>query len=260
MEERFLKFCMVALVAVCLSVNLGYAAIDQESIVAVYQFEDMGGGVLIDSSGNGHDVPIVKDGELVDSVDKKFGKALKVISSTFAQLDAGEAEDFSLETMTIAAWFNATGSGHRYITCKGSSDPGRNFFLNINTANELVYGYSGLPGFLWSGRDSAGNPKVLENDTWYHGAGTYDGQVARVYVDGELAAEKAGPSPMPSDQPFTIGGGVNEYPFNDCMMDELLIANVAFDPEDIKKIMNLGATAVTSAGKLTTTWANIKKQ
>ena len=260
MEERFLKFCMVALVAVGLSVNLGYAAIDRESIVAVYQFEDMGDGVLVDSSGNGHDIPIVKDGELVDSVDKKFGKALKVISSTFAQLDAGEAEDFSLETMTIAAWFNATGSGHRYITCKGSADPGRNFFLNINTGNELVYGYSGLPGFLWSGRDSDGNPKVLENDTWYHGAGTYDGQVARVYVDGELAAEKVGDPPTPSDQPFTIGGGVNEYPFNDCMMDELLIANVAFDPEDIKKIMNLGATAVTSAGKLTTTWANIKKQ
>ena len=87
----------------------------------------------------------------------------------------------------------------------------------------------------------------------------------RVYVDGELGKEQVAAPPTPNDRPFTVGGGVNgAFPFNDCMVDELLIANVAFSQEDIQKIMNLGIVkgtglfAVSSAGKLTTTWARIK--
>ena len=256
MKVSYLLLGMTVLVTMALWVGSSYA-IDQRSIVAIYLFEEIDDGVLVDASENERDVPIIGDGDLVESADGEFGKALLVTRSTFAQLEGKEAEDFNLKTLTIMGWVNATGAGHRYITCKGSAGATRNFFANFNSSNELVLGYTGGVN-LWNGTR-------LKNDRWYHFAGTYDGQMERVYVDGELGKEQVAAPPTPNDRPFTVGGGVNgAFPFNDCMVDELLIANVAFSQEDIQKIMNLGIVkgtglfAVSSAGKLTTTWARIK--
>ena len=259
MRERYLLIAMFVLFAVDALVSSSYARIDMNSVVAIYLFEDISDDVLIDASENGRDVPIVGDGELVDSADIKYGNALNVTRSTFAQLEGTEAEDFNLETMTITAWINATGSGHRIATCKGSAGPTRNFYVNFNINDQFVLGHTPTLNLA--------NGRALELERWYHFAGTHDGQTKKVYVDGVLEAEAPHALPEPNDQPFTVGGGVSgQYPFNDCMMDELLIAKVAFSQEDINAIMNEGLekaaalTAVSSAGKLTSTWGQMKAE
>ena len=123
-------------------------------------------------------------------------------------------------------------------------------------------------GWYTPGTVASGNG--LKTGQWIHLAGTYDGNFVQFYIDGQLAGkgpQKISGNLVNKDIPFhmakTIAGNVS---FFEGLIDDVAIFNVALTEDDIQTIMAkglakaLGFAAVSTAGKLTTTWASIKNQ
>ena len=99
-------------------------------------------------------------------------------------------------------------------------------------------------------------------ETWYHLAFTRAGNgEMKFYIDGKQAAiatSAAGEvSVVPG--PITIGGQSPQVV--DGIIDEVIFFNKVLSVEDINVLMTngfMGASAVSSANKLASTWASIK--
>jgi hypothetical protein len=92
---------------------------------------------------------------------------------------------------------------------------------------------------------------ILEHDRWYHLAGTYDGSVAQLYVNGVLenTVPKTGPVLASTAGPLFIGRDQGEDGFGggeffNGLIDEVEIYNRALTAEEIQAIYDVG-----SAGK-----------
>ena len=103
----------------------------------------------------------------------------------------------------------------------------------------------------------------LKKDNWYHVVGTFDGKELRVYVDGKLEGQKAVPANGPvmiwNDNNIEFGGrgtGVNAYKG---LLDELIVYDRALTEEEVVEVMtSKDIFAVDAAGKLATTWGDLK--
>ncbi len=259
MRARILLFA--AIVTVFLLINSSYARIDPNSIVAMYLIDEDDGDFLPDSSGNERDAQIIGKGNWVPG---RYGKGLMLEGTTYAEVGAEHSEAFSLPVFTVAAWIGEKQvTGHQYVLCKGGVSANRNYIMNIQDATGLfVAGFSDAGG--WHAVTSKTN--VADGD-WHHLVGTYDGQTCKNYVDGVLETEQqlAGP-PIMNDVLFRIGRGEGQnYPFEG-IIDEVLIANVALDENDINALMNqglekaTGVFAVSATDKLVTAWGQIRSQ
>lgn len=97
--------------------------------------------------------------------------------------------------------------------------------------------------------DVAISNTVLQEDVWYHVAGTYDGSDARIYVNGllENSVEKPGPLLSSSGGAMKIGqesaAGDNPEVFSG-LIDEVELFNRALSAEEIATLYDAG-----SAGK-----------
>ena len=92
----------------------------------------------------------------------------------------------------------------------------------------------------------------------------------KLYRNGKLEAEKdiAAHANQNEDnlKPFTIGGepGVATRSLTDGIVDEVALFNIVLTEDQITEILErglartLGAEAVSSNGKLTTTWGKLK--
>jgi len=89
--------------------------------------------------------------------------------------------------------------------------------------------------------EAAPSEPMLETGRWYHVAGVYDGEEARLYVDGDLVASAARKGPRRTNAlPFIVGADVdgrgNPVSFFDGRIDEVRISTAAryrserFDP------------------------------
>lgn len=104
---------------------------------------------------------------------------------------------------------------------------------------------------------SVGGPYTPVIGKWVHIAGTYDGYVMRIYIDGELQAETPFPGPAYyGSRGFCLGvgehgsfGGTNHFRGQ---MDELRIWNVVRSPEDVRKYSH--QTLVTGEAGLVAYW------
>lgn len=199
------------------------------------------GLVVRDSSGNGLDGKI-QNTEQVARVEGKVGKALEfsgterykfgcVLVPGMRQIDLSKG--FSVE-----AWIRFNDRHVRQDVCYIASDgawkgPGWRFIvaydgLSLQSGDgEEMWG-AGAVGTLFGG---------FEKNRWYHLAGTYDGSVYRLYLDGiEVAASKPGLTLIKGTDTLSIGsysGGTGSV-FNG-RIDELKLWRGARSPYDIVK-------------------------
>ena len=102
----------------------------------------------------------------------------------------------------------------------------------------------------------------IKPNGWYHIAGTYDGKLAKLWVNGKAEAELAASGPLhPTDGlPLAIGcrgKGDGENFFNG-IIDEVTLWNSVVSIDEMKQ--PLKTTSVIPLHKLSLTWANIKSQ
>jgi hypothetical protein len=89
-------------------------------------------------------------------------------------------------------------------------------------------------------------PHRFEPGTWYHLAGTYDGKVMTVFVNGEAIGSRHFVGPISiDDSDLMIGKGDPQYSsgeFFDGDIDDIRIWNVARSPDQIRTGMNTRLT------------------
>ena len=231
------------------------SAIKPENFVGVWLFEEGKGNATADSTPNKNDGQV----SAVKWTDGKFGKALLFEAAGEVKIASTEALNLG-DKFTMMAYFyaNALDDWHQIIAKDAQ------YLLRIDPPAEgkNMSAFVSIGG--WEPRSSAGVP---DTKTWIHFAATYDSKTTflTTYVNGEQKAQvgRAGKA-TGNENPISIGhwGGGSRFKG---IIDEVAILNVALEAKDIKEIAEVGLKAILGggesvqpAGKLATTWGDVK--
>ncbi len=241
--------------------SLADAAIDPETVVAMWLFDEGDGEIASDSSGNGHDG--VFNGN-VDWAKGKFGEAL-LFDGTNAYVNAGEVL-LPKNSFTVALWvyMDDVPTGWVHVVENGSIEHG-NWYgsFRLEPAAEEGRFYVSLGDGVQS-LDNGANGQIIgwKIDKWEHLAVTYDGSKCSIYLNGiEMDGFDTNQDVTTGAGTVIIGSLAGTSRFYNGLVDELAIFDMALNEEDINFIMSRGlqgAFSVYPAGKLATTWSGIK--
>ncbi len=110
--------------------------------------------------------------------------------SSYVSFPASSALDIS-DVITIEAWINSNqwgfSSAQNSIVCKHGWYWGEEgFVLRAGGNGELSFNISGQDSIIqW--REVVSSPNSLQLNTWYHVAGTFDGNQLKIYINGNPA-------------------------------------------------------------------------
>ena len=148
--------------------------------------------------------------------DPTRGSVLSVNGSASGYVDCGNAAKFSMSNaVTIMAWIKPSRTDTAWLCVAGKGAGPRIF----QQSNGVVFACN-LGSQDWNHSNAQGGWGILTTGTWYHIAGTYDGSMLRVYINGVLIGTTATSGTIwQVADPFTIGGlGVNNS-FPGCIDD-----------------------------------------
>ena len=247
-KMKMIRFaiCISFIVISLMFVGQNSTAVTIADAVGIWLFDNGPGDVAEDSSENGNDGTLKNDPTWVDG---KFGKALD-----FDGVDDVvniEFPNIALTSWTVAAWIYPRNLNVAHYQGLVQAWPSQGEFqIQTNTSSvgvHPVYGGS------------------LNNDEWAHVAGRVVENQVYIYINGNLVTQGAVSTVTFSNVGIgAIYDAQHGYEF-DGIIDDVAIFNVALTEDDITDIMNqglsgaLGIAAVSPTGKLTTTWADIKK-
>jgi hypothetical protein len=240
--------CTSFIIIILMLAGQSYAEVDLETVVGIWLFDEAGGDVAIDSSGNGNDGTL--NGPEWTS-ESKFGGALE-FNGADSYIEFATGESMKTQQLTFMAWFNTRkldGYGHIFQSGTDWDDiAGCVFRVHQDGYAQAALAHAPGNTATWLGGPT------LEADTWYHMVLTYDGTTAILYLDGINVASSDGQGEiMYDDQPVRIGILSNGMwsPF-DGFIDEVALFNVALEAEDIEAIMNGGLAGVLGDQPLAT--------
>jgi hypothetical protein len=237
-------------------------AIDKANILGVWLFDEEGGNIAIDSSGNGRDGEILGN---VERVDGQFGNALSFPGQNDSFVTIPHDDGLNVGEFSITAWIKAGVSGQQFqvIVTKGSEATTYGYYLILYSAPPQF----NIAGFTPAPQDwkEAFGTTDVRDDQWHHMAGTYDKKSVKIYRDGEMEGELAVSSdPDTVDTPLAIGAQHDGIWPIIGIIDDVALFNVGLTEKEVKDIMSKGVAeatgviAVSAAGKLTTAWGKIK--
>lgn len=231
-----------------------------QGLVAYWMFNDGGGDVASDSSGNGHNGDVLGDPEWVDG---HFGGALE-FDGVEDEVVVPYNEALNPETFTVCLWANvepgSAGAHRAGISCRDDF-PQRGYILYAEPGDTWQYWIGvGAGGVTWN---SVQGPPVAAGE-WTHLAEVYVDGEQKFYVDGELVGEGAGELNLNTTHELLIGAGANEldphlFLFKG-QIDDVRLYNRELDVDEIELVMESEGAAVSASGKLTTTWGTIKEK
>ena len=253
----------ISLIAVSLMfAGISDAKIDPNAIVGVWLFDEGTGNVAKDSSGNKNDGKLMNGPKWVDG---KFGKALS-FDGVDDYVEVPDSASLKIASaITIGAWvkLNTLDRFHGVMGKTGTIWSDVAYSARIINANQ--YNFTTSSDGAACNELSGGTPTT----DWHHVAYWFEKSTKRIYVDGAKEAETKWDGPIHTNNQnlsigaYTWGNGLGFLMQG--FIDEVGLFNIALSEDDIKSIMNqglgraLGITAVSSAGKLATTWADLKK-
>jgi len=265
--------CLILLFIATFFTSISHAKIDPANVVGLWLFDEGKGDESEDSSGNGNHAILMGRPKWIDGV---FGKAIEFDGTDASYANCGNQEILAMtDEVTVQFWFKTykkmgafetrqvvvgkhyleyevgiypNGTIHTYTSDgAGNYDEG----INIGIAGKLPDGDAD-----W----------VL--DKWYHLSWTLDGAKETVYVNGVKIGEFNKPHEGTKEGIHNLEIGrrcEGSLPFTGAV-DEVAVLNVALEEEDVQSSMEngmeraLGILAVSDAGKLTTSWGNIKSR
>ena len=197
-------------------------------LVAAYSFDDFGGSMTADASGNSNHGTISEATRVASGY---YGNALKfdgvndwVSVSDSASLDLTSG-------LTIEAMVNPATvmSSWRTILMKEQSGDEVYSLLANNASNKPVMGQ-----WINGGLTTLYGVSSLAPNTWWHLAATYDGQYQRMYVNGVKVSERAQTGPiLTSNGAMYIGGNSIWGEYFQGTIDEVRIYNRALSGTEI---------------------------
>ena len=244
-----LSFFAIAVFVLALSMQAS------AGIVGQWLLDETSGTVAKDTSGNGNDGEIIGKANWVNG---KFGKALE-LDGTSTGLKV--APGLALKNFTAVLWVNSGkdwGKTRTELWC-GSQTYGDSVLIRGDDRADWKKGEAMLhwtDGAAWH---AIGSGK-LKSKTWYHLAGTFNGNTLKFYVDGKLVGQKDTKIGAGSKDTF-IGCHPNPTNYFQGMIDEVAIFDDALGGVEISKIATDGfggATPVFPVDKLATKWSKIR--
>ena len=243
----------------------------EKDLVVYFTFDNVKGKKILDASGNDLDADVVAN---VDFIEGKYGNAIHIADEP----EGGDcvhvpADDLLKieDEITMMAWLYhedwdaAWGlwvDKGRYVPGKWNSSYSMGFFgsflelgVEAPKMKMTLGGGDQMWGFIGTG------PMVDRN--WHHIAGTYDGKVAKMYLDGEVFYDH--------DQKFEFVGindaylcigcaaGDPRYTFKNGSIDEVGLWRRALTQAEIEKAMK-GFLAVSAKDKVAAIWGDIKRR
>ncbi len=230
---------------------------DDPALVGLWLCDEGTGKTIVDSSDNGNDATGQFEWD-----EGKFGNCI-VVSSGSIVVPTSDSINSIAGALTVAAWFRVDADSDTGIRRQNA------FLLEDQSTSEPVP--KGFSFRIWTATDPS--PGVygrteLELGVWYHIAGTYDGEMMRLYIDGveeqdpmdsvggDVDGKWSGDIQAPGDQ-LQLKYGSETYIG---AMDEIIIFNRALSADEIGLLAQgwANALAVDYQGKLSTTWGGIK--
>ena len=172
---------------------------------------------VTDSSKYGNDGTLKGDANIVDT---DFGKAIEFNGGGYVEINDDDSLDISDE-ITISAWikhYDSEKTVHSIVS-KGS-ETGSNekdldwayYFTLID--NHLRFTLFDDENFNWTEDTHQLISDIeIEQNKWYHVAGTYDGKTIEIYIDGKQVEEYFSTRNIPwegnirtNDRPMLVGG------------------------------------------------------
>ena len=161
--------------------------------VAYWSFDEGTGSRVEDTSENGNHGTVANEMRSVKWVDGRSGKALAFTGKQSTRNEKGCVtipglghHDFSTG-MTIEGWIKLdptiVRNGGYEIVSSTVSDRGPGFRFRIAWQALWFGSGEGGAGTTWGGASTPAQTPI-KAEVWYHIAGTYDGSVFRVYLDG----------------------------------------------------------------------------
>jgi len=178
-------------------------------LIGYWKMDEGGGTAVRDWS------PSANDGALVNSPSWAAGVAGRAINFTGGNYAIiGNGSIFNPQYITVSAWVNFNSCGGRFgqIVGKGADNDWQLRMGGDSSACKPVFGVQA------SGFPQVTGP-LLQNGTWYHLAGTYDGAYLRLYVNGaEVANGTSSGAIAAGTLPVSIGSRTHDgttygYPF-----------------------------------------------
>lgn len=258
--------CVNLMVIYLILTEQSSAQIDPETIVGIWLFDEGSGNTARDFSKKGNDGALMNNPKWVSG---KFGKALTFDGKDdYVEISLPSVfNDIPNNDFTISFWTNVqdiSGSGTVWTRLMEARYDNLNY---VQFSIQINNGELGINVIDAGAETTFIVDSPINADTWYHVAGVWDASAdsVKLYLDGVLQST-AGEKPAdPGNKKIlnlgrrTDGSGLSHF---DGVIDEFGVFNVALTENDILNIMTEGlkfVAAVFPAGKLTTTWAEIRK-
>lgn len=241
-----------------------------------FPFDEGKGDTAHDMGPKGFETKLTGDAKFTNS--GKIGGALDVKqgSATIANPEQGQDELY-VEFLSVVAWIfpreisnEALGTGHVYGNIfydKSGPDSDDNVEFGLGSSKGIYFyvntGEEGMGPFNGADIDTTLPLKNygFETDTWYHVAGTFDGEKIRVYINGILEGEKDVPESVLiwNDNDIHIGGRPDTSNWYNGLVDEIAVYDRALTEKEVKVTME-SILAVEPVDNISITWGNIKKK
>ncbi len=223
-------------------------------VIALWLFDEGNGNIAKDDTGNGNDGNIEK----AKYVPGKYGTALKFEGEGFVNVGLPESLQNGIDqSFTSEVWIK--------LDQKQPSDHTTIIFMQVGgpialglsgSTGGALYGYAGGSSSI---RDPDGpdRPPVGE---WFHFAQTYDGEVQKLYFNGEeIISQNIAGAVTHTENPWTIGAwSTHAQYFLEATLDELRISDEALEPEELGFFNRF--SPVEPQGKLCECWGEIKQE
>ena len=244
---------VAGLVATASAVGAGSksaATASSSGLVAAYSFNEGSGATALDVSGNGH--PGTVSGAAWTN-DGRYGGALS-FDGTDDRVDLGSLGTFYQSGFTLEAWVKKASDTKKDVAVLGTwtaTSAGPMIWVDHLEGRYRLTNGQGLESYL----DSGESPVA---DTWQHLAATFDGTIARFYVDGTEVADRTVSGSGGSDT-WRIGAyDATPNGFFDGVIDEIRIYSRALTGAEIvadrdEALADPDTTPPSAPGTLTAT-------
>ena len=264
-----MKGILFPLILVLLAVNFVSAGLD-EDLVVYFPFDSVEGKKILDASGNDLHADVIAN---TDFVKGRYGDAIHIARDAQRTDCINVSSDSILKIeseITMMAWVyhedwnEASGQWFDKGSHVQPFGYGMGVFKDIEGFG--VKGFEKQIGLLLGGPEGTwifftDNP--IADKGWHHITGTYDGEFAKIYLDGELISEDESifKFATANDMDMRIGCVKDrpQFNFRNGSIDEVGVWQRALTEAEIKGAME-DIFAVSSKDKVTTTWADIKRQ